>query len=1661
MEQFEDLNQFIAEAARRALSDSDLGHVVVSDSTAGARFFGSLPWEDNYNSGDYLGVNTFSMRPGDSFGVMLVPNGTVQEVFANPATDGAARPLFSLSSSNPNDAFHVGQIADVTGDGNTFVMEDLRVDDFSDKDYNDIIFQVRGATGSAVKLDEVISSNPDWRTTDLGQALINYATPYVNLPTVSDSEVLPTVDSEGVVPPLTEVDGVWTPVEEVTSGNSLPVSSEPLVTLPVDSDFDPMVTQPGGSEPIQFDFPVANQPLIGVIDTGFSENNPDIDYSRIILGSDRISNDNNPLLQPGEGSEHGTHVLGIIGATQNNGIGIDGVNDKAPIWVGRAVDSGKWAESLVEFVDAAKASGKPNAVVNLSLDLTQVNPDGSVTTRYEFTPQERAAIEYARQNQVLIVVAAGNDGDVMSILGQASQEFDNIITVGAADGLDRAAYSSYGYGLDILARGGTTENPVLSTAGNDVGTMAGTSVAAAHVTGAVSQVWAANPQLSYRQVIDTLKRTATDLNLPGWDAETGAGLLNLAAAVFLAKMLVPEDNATPAIDIPSTWSGEGKVTPTERAAAEIYPSNFSGTVRSVGVNTMVRSGPGTNYAIVGQRSPGAVVNFDAWTRGQFISYPELGTADDRWYRIAGTQNQWISAALIAGGPSSTPTPQPQPQPGRSYYPELASLTDAQWNEYTKDNTRFDVGWPDYRDERSLTPLPIRNIYTDLSNAVFGRRYPATAGYLLDPGYRNGIGLWHSGFDLAAPQRTPVKAVVGGTIVRGIQEKGGDYFIGVRGDDGKLWIYGHLGSVAVPGGRIEAGQVIGNIGSEGHLHLEVQRGPNYRKSYSSNLDVVRNATLNPIKSFWELTNRNSGGGSLPPTQPSGRRPYIIKSGDTLSGIAQRELGNGNRWREITKADGGTFTDAEARRLQVGQTVYLPVTYSTGNGTPVPSVSVQPADFAKALAFVLRWEGGYSNHPSDPGGATNKGITQNTYNAYRTSKGLAAQDVRLITQQEVEDIYFTRYWKASGSDQLTSRLAMVHFDTAVNMGVGGASSLLQQARQSSNGDEMSVVRRYLDLREARYRAIVANSPSMGVFLQGWLNRLNDLRRAVEAMGGSNTTPSPSPTPGANGNINWVNFSGTVGPSVGVNLRNSTRFSDRSPSNEPYNKRLEFDGWTYGETVTDLWLGTPDARWFKVKGKNFWVPSAYIYGNPPNSSPMPGGAVGNVEIIAEPIDSPSDPDGTLGTAGNWGVFSDRTETKPNFIGYNGDQNDFIRFSVANNRTNVNLRLSGLSADADLQLIRDLNNNGRVDPGEVLGKSLNPGTSVDSVSRILDSGDYFIRVLPGTSSAKTSYKLELNAVNLRGQIQNNRPNNNAVDFYRYTSSNDNVFGTTNIGIESGKDTIVVVHGRGDNSQGSNIQALLKAATQRYPNHQVLALDWRKPAEDDGQPPLTAARSIAPVANWAKNVLAKIGLTSERISLFGHSLGSYVSGEIGKLFGKVENLVAIDPAFPGILYDIDENQPLHQGITDFQNTAKNSLAFVVKDAPTHLGGLAGDAHSANRAHNSLVIKYEGDFVSKKGWHPIRNAKEYVIERAAEEHNTAVNVVADAVSKGYLRLENNLALPSDIWKDKYGDSGNYVKWTGTHEGRVTATREGKIQELAYINGSSRGRDIETNNWDWG
>ena len=276
-------------------------------------------------------------------------------------------------------------------------------------------------------------------------------------------------------------------------------------------------------------FPQQTQPLIGIIDTGFAADNPNIDYSQIRLGLDVIDNDNNPLLQPNEGNQHGSAILEIIAGDKNKN------NHQTPIWLGRATGSGNWHESLIEFVNAAKASKQPNAVVNLSFDLTQINPDGGQTTRHKLTETETAALKYAFDNNILIVAAAGNEGSKSSALGQASTEFNNIITVGAAENNNRSPYSSYGEGLDILAP--TSIPQTTETATTEP--KQGTSIAAALVTKTRSQIWETNPSLNPQQIKNILLNTATDIDVPGWDERTGYGILNQELAIATAAQTIP------------------------------------------------------------------------------------------------------------------------------------------------------------------------------------------------------------------------------------------------------------------------------------------------------------------------------------------------------------------------------------------------------------------------------------------------------------------------------------------------------------------------------------------------------------------------------------------------------------------------------------------------------------------------------------------------------------------------------------------------------------------------------------------------------------------------------------------------------------------------------------------------------------------------------------------------------------------------------------------------------------------------------------------------------------------------------------------------------------------------------------------------------------------
>ena len=164
---------YMQEAARRALSGSPEGHIVISDRWQSARFsdssneFGDFNW----NGGADQGPQNFAMTPGSKFAMMLVPHGTVEDVLSDAnRLRGVRIPLFSTQSTQ-------GQMVDLTGEGNTFGWEDQPINGNSAEtpDYKDIIFKIEGATGSALPVDDLIVPSRDWRNLSLGQEILNYA----------------------------------------------------------------------------------------------------------------------------------------------------------------------------------------------------------------------------------------------------------------------------------------------------------------------------------------------------------------------------------------------------------------------------------------------------------------------------------------------------------------------------------------------------------------------------------------------------------------------------------------------------------------------------------------------------------------------------------------------------------------------------------------------------------------------------------------------------------------------------------------------------------------------------------------------------------------------------------------------------------------------------------------------------------------------------------------------------------------------------------------------------------------------------------------------------------------------------------------------------------------------------------------------------------------------------------------------------------------------------------------------------------------------------------------------------------------------------------------------------------------------------------------------
>ena len=144
------------------------------------------------------------------------------------------------------------------------------------------------------------------------------------------------------------------------------------------------------------------------------------------------------------------------------------------------------------------------------------------------------------------------------------------------------------------------------------------------------------------------------------------------------------------------------------------------------------------------------------------------------------------------------------------------------------------------------------------------------------------------------------------------------------------------------------------------------------------------------------------------------------------------------------------------------------------------------FRKAMPHLFNREGDYSNHALDKGGKTKYGITEGTLKHYRDNYGkFKDTNIGSLTKEQAAQIYYDEYWKKSGADKIKDKdLAYVHFDATVNHGLGNSKKFLEQ----SGGD----FDKYIEIRRNFYKAIVKNNPKQDVFLKGWMNRLDEIKK-----------------------------------------------------------------------------------------------------------------------------------------------------------------------------------------------------------------------------------------------------------------------------------------------------------------------------------------------------------------------------------------------------------------------------------------------------------------------------------------------------------------------------------------------------------------------------------------
>jgi lysozyme family protein len=166
----------------------------------------------------------------------------------------------------------------------------------------------------------------------------------------------------------------------------------------------------------------------------------------------------------------------------------------------------------------------------------------------------------------------------------------------------------------------------------------------------------------------------------------------------------------------------------------------------------------------------------------------------------------------------------------------------------------------------------------------------------------------------------------------------------------------------------------------------------------------------------------------------------------------------------------------------------------------------SNWQTSFKLMLKSEGGYVHHPDDPGGRTNLGVTQATWENWIGRKSDEAE-MRGLTPAKVEPLYKKKYWDAVLGDELPTGIDYLTFDFAVNAGVGRSIKTLQAAVSvAADGwlgpitmsavqatDPVELIEQFSQAKEDFYRSL----NTFNVFGKGWLNRVAKVKAEALKM------------------------------------------------------------------------------------------------------------------------------------------------------------------------------------------------------------------------------------------------------------------------------------------------------------------------------------------------------------------------------------------------------------------------------------------------------------------------------------------------------------------------------------------------------------------------------------